>query len=95
MPRLPNVSVTTRSDENIEKMIRRFKRQCEQAGVLKRLRRKSYFEKPSVVQRNEDRKRLRNLRQSERKLRERKMKQFEKVLKSHRSMLASRRTKKK
>lgn len=90
MPRVPNVSVTSRTDENIEKMIRRFKRQCEQAGVLKRLRKKSYYEKPSVRARNEERKRLRNLRQAERKARERKLKQFQKVLRSHRSLLARR-----
>lgn len=95
MARQPNVAVTSRNDENIEKMIRRFKRQCEQAGVLKRLRRKSYYEKPSIQKRNEERKRLRNLRQAERKARERKLKQFQKVLRSHRSALVKRGGKKK
>lgn len=90
MSKVPNVSVAFRADENIEKMIRRFKRQCEQAGVLKRLRKKSYYEKPSVQSRNEGRKRLRNLRQAERKARDRKLKQFQKVLRSHRVLLAKR-----
>lgn len=90
MPRLPNVTVGARNDENIEKTIRRFKRMCEQAGVLKRLRKKSYYEKPSVRKRNEERKRLRNLRQAERKAKERKMKQFAKIMRSHRSALSQR-----
>lgn len=88
MARVPNVSVTARSEENIEKMIRRFKRSCEQAGVLKRLRKKSFYEKPSVQKRNEERKRLRNLRQAERKARERKLKQFAKIMRSHRTALS-------
>lgn len=87
MARQPNVSVTAKHDENIEKMIRRFKRMCEQAGVLKRLRKKSYYEKPSIQKRNEERKRLRNLRQAERKARERKLKQFQKIMKGHRGAM--------
>lgn len=87
MPRQPNVSISSRNDENIEKMIRRFKRSCEQAGVLKRLRRKSFYEKPSIQKRNEERKRLRNLRQAERKSKERKMKQFAKIMRSHRNAM--------
>jgi small subunit ribosomal protein S21 len=89
MPRTPNVSVQAKHDENIEKMIRRFKRMCEQAGVLKRLRRKSHYEKPSIQRRNEARKRVRNLRQADRKARERKMKQFAKLLRSHRGAMTS------
>jgi len=86
MPRVPNVSVQARHDENIEKTLRRFKRMCEQAGVLKRLRRKGFYEKPSIQKRNEYRKRMRNLRQAERKARDRKMKQFSKLMRSHRAL---------
>ncbi|OGS68997.1 MAG: 30S ribosomal protein S21 [Firmicutes bacterium RBG_13_65_8] len=35
-------------DENLESAIRRFKRQCQRAGVLKEARRREHYEKPSV-----------------------------------------------
>lgn len=35
-------------DETLESAIRRFKRQCQRAGVLKEARRREHYEKPSV-----------------------------------------------
>ena len=41
-------SVTVKEDESIESALRRFKKQCEKAGVLSELRRREHYEKPSV-----------------------------------------------
>lgn len=40
--------VYVRDDESFEGALRRFKRKCEKAGVLTELKRRQYFEKPSV-----------------------------------------------
>ena len=37
--------------ENIERALKKFKRKYERTGVLKELRRRQYFSKPSVVSR--------------------------------------------
>lgn len=37
--------------ENIERALKKFKRKYERTGVLKELRRRQYFTKPSVVAR--------------------------------------------
>ncbi|WP_416999141.1 30S ribosomal protein S21, partial [Alistipes putredinis] len=37
--------------ENIEKALKKFKRKYERTGVLKELRRRQYFTKPSVAKR--------------------------------------------
>ena len=37
--------------ENIERALKKFKRKYERTGVLKELRRRQYFTKPSVVSR--------------------------------------------
>lgn len=41
-------SVTVREDESFESALRRFKKQCEKAGVLSELRKREHYEKPSV-----------------------------------------------
>ena len=41
-------SVRVRDNEPFEVAIRRFKRTCEKAGVLTDLRKKEFFEKPSM-----------------------------------------------
>jgi small subunit ribosomal protein S21 len=35
-------------NEPIDKALRRFKKECQKSGVLTELRRREYFEKPSV-----------------------------------------------
>ena len=42
-----------REGENIERALRRFKRKYERTGVLKELRRRQYFVKPSVEKRQQ------------------------------------------
>lgn len=37
-----------KESESLESAIRRFKKQCEKAGILAELRKREYFEKPSV-----------------------------------------------
>ena len=40
--------VRIKESEPIESAIRRFKKQCEKAGILAELRKREHFEKPSV-----------------------------------------------
>lgn len=40
--------VHVRDEESFENALRRFKRKCEKAGVLTELKKRQYFEKPSV-----------------------------------------------
>jgi small subunit ribosomal protein S21 len=40
--------VRVKEHESIEVAIRRFKKQCEKAGILSELRKREHFEKPSV-----------------------------------------------
>lgn len=43
---MPGVKV--KENETFESALRRFKRQCEKAGILSELRKREYYEKPSV-----------------------------------------------
>jgi small subunit ribosomal protein S21 len=43
---MPGVRV--KENEPIESAIRRFKKQCEKAGILSELRKREHYEKPSV-----------------------------------------------
>ena len=40
--------VRVKENEPIDSAIRRFKKQCEKAGILSELRKREHFEKPSV-----------------------------------------------
>ena len=40
--------VRVRENEPIDGAIRRFKKQCEKAGILQELRKRQHYEKPSV-----------------------------------------------
>ncbi len=40
--------VQIRDEESFENALRRFKRKCEKSGVLTELKKRQYFEKPSV-----------------------------------------------
>jgi len=44
---MPGVKV--REDESFEQALRRFKKQCEKAGILSELRKREHYEKPSLV----------------------------------------------
>ena len=40
--------VRLKDNEPIESAIRRFKKQCDKAGILQELRKREYYEKPSA-----------------------------------------------
>ena len=40
--------VIVEPDESFESALKRFKKQCEKAGILSELRKREHFEKPSV-----------------------------------------------
>ena len=40
--------VRVKDNEPIESAIRRFKKQCEKAGILQELKKREHYEKPSV-----------------------------------------------
>jgi len=40
--------IRVKENEPIDSAIRRFKKQCEKAGILKELRKREHYEKPSV-----------------------------------------------
>ncbi|MFA4974328.1 MAG: 30S ribosomal protein S21 [bacterium] len=43
---MPGIRV--RDGETFEQALRRFKKQCEKAGILSEVRKREYYEKPSV-----------------------------------------------
>jgi small subunit ribosomal protein S21 len=57
--------VYVKDEESFENALRRFKRKCEKAGVLTELKKRQYFEKPSVKRK---RKQLQARKKSLRKL---------------------------
>jgi small subunit ribosomal protein S21 len=46
------IIVPIKEGENIEKALKKFKRKYEKTGVVKELRRRQEFQKPSVVKRD-------------------------------------------
>ncbi len=56
------VEVTVRKDEPLERALRRFKKKYEKAGILKDIKRNSYYLKPSAekrIKRSKARRRMR------------------------------------
>lgn len=43
---MPGIKV--RENEPFENTLKRFKKQCEKAGILSEIRKREYYEKPSV-----------------------------------------------
>jgi small subunit ribosomal protein S21 len=50
------LKVKSRTGENVQQMMRRFKKLCEKEGLIRDIKRISYFEKPSEKNRRRDRK---------------------------------------
>lgn len=42
------VGIRVRENESIEEAIRRFKRECERNGILQEIKRREFYESPSV-----------------------------------------------
>ena len=40
--------VTVRENETLDSALRRFKRNCAQAGIMQEIRKREHYEKPSV-----------------------------------------------
>ena len=49
---MPGVKI--REGESYEQALRRFKRQCERAGILSELRKREYYEKPSKKRKHKE-----------------------------------------
>jgi len=47
------IVMPVKEGENIERALKKFKRKYEKTGVLKELRRRQYFSKPSVIKREQ------------------------------------------
>lgn len=47
------IIVNVKENESIDKALKRFKKKFEKTGVLKEVRRRSFFEKPSITRRTE------------------------------------------
>ena len=47
------IIMPVKEGENIEKALKKFKRKYERTGVLKELRRRQYFTKPSIAKREQ------------------------------------------
>ena len=47
------IVIPVKEGENIERALKRFKRKFEKTGVVKELRRRQCFDRPSVIKREE------------------------------------------
>ncbi|MGC8552746.1 MAG: 30S ribosomal protein S21 [Phycisphaerales bacterium] len=56
------LKVKTRGNETVDQMLRRFKKLCEKEGLIKDMKRISYYEKPSEKRRRRMRKAQNRLR---------------------------------
>lgn len=50
------LKVKSRTGESVQQMIRRFKKLCEKEGLIRDIKRNSYYEKPSEINRRRLRK---------------------------------------
>lgn len=50
------IKVKSRSGESVQQMIKRFKKLCEKEGLIRDMKRMSYYEKPSEKNRRRMRK---------------------------------------
>ncbi len=61
------VGIIIKENENIDRAIRRFKKKYERSGILKEVKKRAYFTKPSVKKRM---KKIKAIRRSQRTLME-------------------------
>lgn len=62
------VSVRVRENESIEDALRRFKRECERNGIMQEIKRREFYESPSL-------RRKRKLAESRRKIKRKQSRQ--------------------
>ena len=56
-----NIKITPRRNDTAEKIIRRFNRKVKKSGILEKVKKRRYYEKPSVVRRKQKNARKRTL----------------------------------
>jgi small subunit ribosomal protein S21 len=49
------IKVKSRSGESVQQMMKRFKKMCEKEGLIKDIKKQSYYEKPSEKKRRRNR----------------------------------------
>ena len=49
------IKVKSRGGESIQQMMKRFKKLCEKEGLIKDIKKQSYYEKPSEIKRRRNR----------------------------------------
>ena len=65
------IKVQVRPNEPLETALRRFKRQCNYAGIFRLAKKYAYFEKESDRKRREEREKVRNIQRAIRKAEDR------------------------
>jgi small subunit ribosomal protein S21 len=50
------IKVRSRAGESVQQMVKRFKKMCEKEGLIRDMKRNSYYEKPSEKNRRRRRK---------------------------------------
>ena len=55
------IRVKARGNEPLEKLMRRFKKKCEKEGLIRDIKRSSYYEKPSERKRRKERKAIKRV----------------------------------
>jgi small subunit ribosomal protein S21 len=50
------IKVRSRAGESVQQMVKRFKKMCEKEGLIRDMKRNSYYEKPSEKERRRRRK---------------------------------------
>ena len=50
------IKVKSRGNEPLEKLLKRFKKKCETEGLIKDIKRSTFYEKPSEQRRRKERK---------------------------------------
>jgi len=53
------IKIRPRGSESIQQMLKRFKRLCQREGLVREIKRNSYYEKPSIRKRRKIRKAIR------------------------------------
>ncbi len=50
------IKVRARAGESVQQMVKRFKKMCEKEGLIRDMKRNSFYEKPSEINRRKRRK---------------------------------------
>lgn len=61
-----SIKILVRPSESLDSALRRFKRQCNYAGVFRLAKAAAYYEKPTEKRRREDRERIRTIQKAQR-----------------------------